>query len=148
MIKNKLIILFVGVALLSGCTINQKSTANGFYLEDLPDNPIYTSSEYKNYMHTIRNIIAKNAVDYSYSIGSGSVKLAFQIKYNGKLKRVRIDHESTKASKITINDAIRALKKSSPFPPFPEGLKKEYKVLTFTTLLEYGVSYDSNISKE
>ncbi len=119
--------------------MNVKSTAKGFYLSELPDNPIYKSEEYKNYMRSIRQKIAESAVKYSYGSGAGNVALVFDIKSNGSLKKVQVDKSKTTASKDTIKEALTAFKRSLPFSPFPENMRKEFRSLNFTTLLSYEI---------
>jgi hypothetical protein len=117
--------------------VSIKPTAKIYSLGELPDNPIYKSEGYREYMQSIRQKIAESAVKHSYGLGNGNVVLIFDIKSNGTLKKVQIDRNKTTASKETIKEALNAFKRSLPFPPFPEGMRKEFRSLNFTTMLSY-----------
>ena len=88
-------------------------------------------------MRLIRQKIADSALKHSYGFGTDKVAFIFELRSNGKLKKLLVDTSRTTASKETIKEAIIAFKRSLPFPPFPENMRKEFRSLTFTTLLSY-----------
>ena len=87
----------------------------------LPDAPGF---EYPYYLNMLRS---KLSDAWLYPAASGKkvlrAKVAFRINRNGRADRVRLQ-ESSK-SQVFDRSALRAVEAAAPFPPLPDGYKKE-----------------------
>lgn len=92
---------------------------------------------YSEYFQTIRKKIY-HYVYLKYSgLYTGIVNLRFKVKHNGKILDIKVNKDETKASGMLIGETIKALKKTSPLPPFPEGLNKhEYLIFKVELIFE------------
>ena len=59
------------------------------------------------------------------------MSLDLEISSDGKLIKVRVNNDKTKASQTLINSAVMAVKDSTPFGPFPELLARNNSKLPF-----------------
>jgi len=109
----------------------------GYRLNELSDPVLVNNPLYRNYAKAILNKLGKNAYKNAFAVGEGHVQLIFELASNGKLKEFKVDPQKTTASPGVIEDALTALKKSAPFPSFPDPLKEKYKELVFTVVLSY-----------
>jgi len=79
--------------------------------------------DYLNYYEAIRKKIKENlSQSYRYYYRAGDVILFFVLKSDGSLLASDIDHANSTDDAKLIDIAKLSLKKSAPFPPFPEKL--------------------------
>jgi len=88
---------------------------------------------YTDYMHLVERTVKSNWVlgFVDYSSRSYEVVVFFKIKNDGTVYDIKV----LKSSKSRFKDraAIKAIKRSSPFPPLPEGALEFVKIeFTFT----------------
>lgn len=98
-------------------------------LEKFKKNPAYME-----YYKLIRERIRKNAYRYYNIEESGIVYLCFVILNNGNLAQLVLS-EKTEASSKLIDIALRSVKDSAPFPPFPKELN--YPQLQFSVSIHF-----------
>jgi len=99
--------------------------------EKLKKNPVYMQ-----YYKLIRERIRKNAYRYYNIEESGIVYLYFVILKNGSLNQISLSKTNTSASSNLIEIALKSVKSSAPFPPFPEELKT-YSRLQFSVSIHF-----------
>ncbi len=92
--------------------------------ENFKENPAYM-----NYYRMVREKIRKNSYQSYKGRGQGKVYLNFSISKDGSLRAIGFGGESTKNAGLK-KIALSSIKKSAPFPSFPEELKK-YSQLNF-----------------
>jgi TonB family protein len=138
--KKQLIVAWVmGIFLLSGCTnmdyANNMSNESDKIEKSLG---IVKDSKNKEYFQGIRDKI-KTTVHKYYSANpkQGIVYLRIHLLQNGKVKNLKVYKDKTKASAEVIKLALEAVKKASPFKPFPNNLK-QYPELYFDIRLVFG----------
>jgi len=66
---------------------------------------------------------------------SGRVYLTFVLSSGGMLKQLQIIDSKTSANEYLRNVALKSIKESSPFPPFPIGF--DYPEFTFNLLISF-----------
>jgi len=135
--KKHLIYLYIvsSLILVSGCggsyvpfDVYNKSSGNL-----TSDNPVYLK-----YYDEIRRKIYGLAYKNYNLFEQGKVTLKFVIFNDGKVGDIESDKTKTEASEELIGVAIKAVKKASPFLPFPDGLQV-YRSLDFKIELAFGV---------
>jgi len=107
------------------------SDYNKSEFEKLKKNPVYM-----HYYKLIRERIRKNAYRYYNIEESGIVYLYFVILKNGSLNQISLSKTNTSASSNLIEIALKSVKSSAPFPPFPEELKT-YSRLQFSVSIHF-----------
>jgi hypothetical protein len=81
------------------------------------------SEEYLSYYKIIREkIMQKLKGLYRYHYSDGDVYLLFTLNSDGKLDRFDVDYTKSIKDSTLIGIATASLKRSSPFPKFPEAL--------------------------
>lgn len=135
----KLITTLITLSLiLTGCSLGPQSIRINYVSPPaVPDLSQTLQSEYDDYIQTIRGKVSQSAHVNAVSSGEGNVALVFELSAIGKLKSVGVVKEKTTAPLPVIKDAVWAVKKAAPFPPFPQDLRREYKELTFNVVLAY-----------
>ncbi len=98
-------------------------------LEKFKKNPAYME-----YYKLIRERIRRNAYRYYDIDESGIVYLCFVILNSGDLAQLTLS-KKTEASFKLINIALRSVKDSAPFPPFPKELN--YPQLQFSVSIHF-----------
>ena len=89
----------------------------------------------------VRAAISRNIKQRAYhyvnhpDFQSGKVYLTFVLASSGALKQVKIIDDKTFANGYLRKVALRSIKESSPFPPFPEGF--DYPEFTFNLLISF-----------
>jgi len=101
-----------------------------FLNKELRGNPAYM-----DYYQTIREKVRKNAYRYYNSKERGEIFLSFIVLSDGKLKDVHLRRESGISNDL-INNALRSVRESSPFPVFPQELK-DYPSLQFNLSIHF-----------
>lgn len=96
-----------------------------------------TNPKYLTYNHNLSQLIQKLASSFIDPdlFQEGHVYLTFILSANGTLDEVRILEEKTQANEHLRDVALRSIRESSPFPPFPEDLN--YPELTFNVLISF-----------
>jgi hypothetical protein len=96
---------------------------------------IVKDSKNKEYFQGIRDKIKTSVHKYHFSNSKqGIVYLRIHLLQNGKLKDLKVYKDKTKASEEVIKLTLKAIKKASPFMPFPDNLK-QYPELYFNIRL-------------
>jgi TonB family protein len=91
------------------------------------------SDGYANYYEQLREKVGQKIKEnYKYYSEEGSIVLNFTLKSDGSLLDVRIDKVFSSKSQVLQDIAIKSLKETSPFPPFPETLKVPESAFTLT----------------
>ncbi len=97
----------------------------------LPDAPGF---EYPYYLNMLRGKLS-DAWLYPAEAASGKevlrAKVAFRINRNGRADHVRL--QETSKSQVFDRSALRAVEAAAPFPPLPDGYKKETLGTLFVT---------------
>jgi hypothetical protein len=88
-------------------------------------------SEYGAYSQMLRLKVGNNLSKRLTVLEEGTVNLDLQISSEGKLIFLRVNNDKTKASQLMINNAIMAVKDSTPFDPFPKELARDNSKLSF-----------------
>ncbi|MFP4472275.1 MAG: hypothetical protein ACLFPX_00190 [Candidatus Omnitrophota bacterium] len=98
------------------------------------------SAGYLTYHEQVRNRIRNRAYFYvdDPRFAEGEVYLAFVLAADGSLKQVKIIDDRTRANSYLRGVALRSIKESAPFPPFPSGL--DYPELSFNVVISFEVS--------
>ncbi|MBN1869901.1 MAG: TonB C-terminal domain-containing protein [Candidatus Omnitrophica bacterium] len=100
-----------------------------------------TNPKYLTYNEDMRDAISRNIKRRAYAyvnhpdFQAGEVYLTFVLASEGMLKGVRIIEEKTSANAYLREVALRSIKESNPFPPFPEGF--DYPEFTFNLLISF-----------
>ncbi len=96
-----------------------------------------TNPQYLSYNQSMRQKIRQRAYNYidhpDFQIGE--VYLTFLLTSNGRVKDVRVLEEKTHSNEYLRKVAVRSVKESSPFPPFPKGF--DYPEFTFNLLISF-----------
>lgn len=81
--------------------------------------------EYIQYYELIREKI-KNTVSKNYRFDeAGTVEVVFRIGRTGALKEVLVNENTSAKIRILKAAALKSIEDASPFPPFPEALKRD-----------------------
>jgi len=91
---------------------------------------------YANYYHLIRDKIRAKAFSYYDSSTTGEMYLVFTVLSDGKLDSLAIKEAESLGSEFLRQIAISSIKDASPFPPFPDELKK-YEHLQFSISISF-----------
>ncbi|MCK5083202.1 MAG: TonB C-terminal domain-containing protein [Candidatus Omnitrophica bacterium] len=100
-----------------------------------------TNPKYLTYNDDMRDTISRNIKQRAYAyvnhpdFEAGEVYLTFMLASDGMLKGVKIIDEKTSANDYLREVALRSIKESNPFPPFPEGF--DYPEFTFNLLISF-----------
>lgn len=100
-----------------------------------------TNPKYLTYNDDMRDAISRNIKRRAYAyvnhpdFEAGEVYLTFVLAAEGELRGVKIIDEKTSANKYLREVALRSIKESNPFPPFPEGF--DYPEFTFNLLISF-----------
>lgn len=100
-----------------------------------------TNPKYLTYNEDMRDAISRNIKQRAYTyvnhpdFEAGEVYLTFVLASEGILKGVKIIEEKTSANDYLRDVALRSIKESNPFPPFPEGF--DYPEFTFNLLISF-----------
>lgn len=82
-----------------------------------------TKEDYVSYNKIVRERIKQRLLSaYKRFYKGGDVNLLFIVNADGKLAQFDVDYKESTTDKKLIDLAVSSLKKSSPFPPFPERL--------------------------
>ena len=97
---------------------------------------IESLEEYIFYYELIRQAIRRN-IDryYTRPTQEGEIHVIFGIEKNGSLKKISINKVKSSRSKLLERIALKSVRAASPFPPFPEVLRKDE--LTFTVSIVF-----------
>jgi len=91
---------------------------------------------YANYYHLIRDKIRAKAFSYYDSSAGGEMYLVFTVSSDGKLISLGVKEGESLGSEFLRQIAIESIKDASPFPEFPEELKK-YERLQFSISISF-----------
>ena len=100
-----------------------------------------TNPKYISYNDDMRGTISRNIKRRAYmyvnhrDFESGKVYLTFVLSSGGMLKQLQIINSKTFANEYLRNVALKSIKESSPFPPFPIGF--DYPEFTFNLLISF-----------
>ena len=100
-----------------------------------------TNPKYLTYNDDMRDTISRNIKQRAYAyvnhpdFEAGEVYLTFVLTFEGMLKGVKIIEDKTSANDYLREVALRSIKESSPFPPFPKGF--DYPEFTFNLLISF-----------
>jgi outer membrane biosynthesis protein TonB len=100
-----------------------------------------TNPKYLTYNDDMRDTISRNIKRRAYTyvnhpdFQAGEVYLTFVLESNGNLQQVKIIDAKTSANAYLREVALRSIKESNPFPPFPEGF--DYPEFTFNLLISF-----------
>jgi len=100
-----------------------------------------TNPKYLTYNEDMRDTISRNIKQRAYAYVNhpdfevGEVYLTFVLASQGMLKGVKIIEDKTLANDYLREVALRSIKESDPFPPFPEGF--DYPEFTFNLLISF-----------
>ena len=100
-----------------------------------------TNPKYITYNDDMRGTISRNIKRRAYTyvnhrdFESGRVYLTFVLSSGGMLKQLQIIDSKTSANEYLRNVALKSIKESSPFPPFPIGF--DYPEFTFNLLISF-----------
>lgn len=82
--------------------------------------------EYIQYYELIRESIKKYvSKNYTRFREEGIIEVAFTLNKNGILKNLAVDTSKSIKSPRLKTIALKSIKEASPFPPFPDSLKKK-----------------------
>jgi len=134
---RKIIPLLIAIFLLSGCATTIDYIDNFSYESDKVKESVnrMQNAEGKEYFQAIRDKIKTSAYKYYYS-GQGIIYLRVILLRNGKIKDLKVYKDKTKTSEELIKLTLKAIKKASPFMPFPNNLK-QYPELYYNISLEF-----------
>jgi len=91
---------------------------------------------YANYYHLIRDKIRAKAFSYYDSSTTGEMYLTFTILSDGRLENLTVKEAGSLGSEFLRQIAIASIKDASPFPQFPDELKK-YERLQFSVSISF-----------
>jgi outer membrane biosynthesis protein TonB len=96
-----------------------------------------SNPSYLSYNENLRMRIRERAYTYvnDKAIESGEVYLTFLLSSDGEIQGIKILGDKTRANDYLREIAMRSVKESSPFPPFPQGVN--YPELTFNLLISF-----------
>lgn len=100
-----------------------------------------SNPKYITYNDDMRAVISRNIKKRAYTyvnhkdFEAGKVYLTFVLSSGGKLKQLQIIDSKTSANEYLRNVAIKSIRESSPFPPFPMGFN--YPEFTFNLLISF-----------
>lgn len=100
-----------------------------------------TNPKYLIYNNDMESAISRNIKQKAYTyvnhadFQAGKVYLTFVLASSGMLKQVQIIESKTFANDYLRSVALRSIKESSPFPPFPIGFN--YPEFTFNLLISF-----------
>lgn len=100
-----------------------------------------TNPKYLTYNEDMRDTISRNIKQKAYTyvnhadFEAGEVYLTFVLATSGMLRQVKIIEDKTFANDYLRRVALRSIKESNPFPPFPEGF--DYPEFTFNLLISF-----------
>lgn len=100
-----------------------------------------TNPKYLSYNDDMRATISRNIKERAYTyvyhpdFESGKVYVTFVLASSGVLKQVQIIEQKTFANDYLREVALRSIRESSPFPPFPIGFN--YPEFTFNLLITF-----------
>ena len=100
-----------------------------------------TNPKYISYNDDMRGMISRNIKKRAYAyvnhrdFESGKVYLTFVLSSGGTLKQLQIIDSKTSANEYLRNVALKSIKESNPFPPFPIGF--DYPEFTFNLLISF-----------
>ena len=81
---------------------------------------------YIQYYELVRERIKKYAAkNYTRSLKEGAVEAGFILNKNGTLKSASVNKSKSTDSAFLVDAALKSIKEASPFPPFPDSLKKK-----------------------
>jgi len=140
MIKKQLILILIISTISSGCADIP------FEIYNKPSSVVQLNNASDvAYYQTIRKKIYHYAYKNYNAFEQGSVSLTFKILNNGEAVDISFDKGRTNASEKMIDIAVKSVKKASPFPLFPDELKK-YPALNIKVVLDFGI--DGNFNYE
>ena len=100
-----------------------------------------TNPKYLSYNDDMRAVISRNIKQRAYTyvnhkdFEAGKVYLTFVLLNNGALKQLKIIDSKTVANEYLRYVALKSVKESNPFPPFPIGF--DYPEFTFNLLISF-----------
>lgn len=100
-----------------------------------------TNPKYITYNDDMRAVISHNIKKRAYAyvnhrdFEAGKVYLTFVLSSSGVLKQLQIIDSKTSANEYLRNVALKSIKESNPFPPFPLGFN--YPEFTFNLLISF-----------
>lgn len=100
-----------------------------------------TNPKYLTYNDDMRETISRNIKQRAYAyvnhpdFEAGEVYLTFVLENGGMLKQVKVIEDKTFANDYLRDVALRSIKESNPFPPFPKGF--DYPEFTFNLLISF-----------
>ena len=100
-----------------------------------------TNPKYLTYNDDMRDTISRNIKQRAYTyvnhpdFEAGEVYLTFVLASQGMLRGVKIIEDKTSANDYLREVALRSIKESNPFPPFPKGF--DYPEFTFNLLISF-----------
>jgi len=100
-----------------------------------------TNPKYITYNDDMRATISRNIKQRAYTyvnhsdFEAGQVYLTFVLASDGVLKQLKIIDEKTSANDYLRSVALRSVRESSPFPPFPIGF--DYPEFTFNLMISF-----------
>jgi len=100
-----------------------------------------TNPKYLTYNDDMRETISRNIKQKAYAyvnhpdFETGEVYLTFALASSGMLKQVKIIESKTSANDYLRKVALRSIRESNPFPPFPEGF--DYPEFTFNLMISF-----------
>lgn len=115
--------------------VGKKITLSPFKAEKItnPQYLTYTSDMYAAMSRDIK----RRAYAYVHhpDYENGEVYLTFVLASSGMLQRIKIIEDKTFANAYLRDVALRSIRESNPFPPFPEGF--DYPEFTFHLLISF-----------
>ncbi len=96
---------------------------------------IKESPAYMDYYRTVREKIRKNAYQNYQGLRQGEIYLNFNIGKDGSLRSLELTEQSSQDNNLK-EIALSSVKRSAPFPPFPEDLK-DYPQLQFSISIHF-----------
>ncbi len=100
-----------------------------------------TNPKYLTYNDDMRDVISRNIKEKAYAyvnhpdFEAGEVYLTFVLASEGVLRGVKVIEDKTSANDYLRDVALRSIKESNPFPPFPKGF--DYPEFTFNLLISF-----------
>ena len=100
-----------------------------------------TNPKYLTYNDDMRDTISRNIKQRAYAyvnhpdFEAGEVYLTFVLESGGQLKGVKIIEDKTLANDYLRDVALKSIRESNPFPPFPKGF--DYPEFTFHLLISF-----------
>lgn len=104
----------------------------------MPDIPSETakSPEYKSYYQLIREKIRRFSYYNYHKLEEGEVLVSFILDPQGGVIDAAIDAKKSSPSPYLRETALKSVKEASPYPAFPEKLKKN-KTLSFNVVISF-----------